>query len=392
MGLFDRFKHNPEAVAQRQAETAAMQQRQAEIGTMLAGGPIPRHMSERLIDARSGKAPWVSTLTPSELRIARSHGIRPISSIAATCWMHYGWSWTLGHAEGWSTALRRLKREAIEAGANAVLDVKMRTVPLAIDDSMDFTLVGTAVFIEGMKPSGNPIVATVPALEFVKLLEADVVPTGIAVGAHYEWMTDWRGNANMDWMGNIEARQLSQFLEHVRRSAYADLRRNAHGQGNGVLAHINFNQIFEREGENGSPNSYLGRHIVVATTVDAGPAVKMPHEITMALDMHAGTTPLTGTTRHHQSYTTSDTDPRFRAQTHCRGLGLAWRSSRLHLGSLGQRVLVDPQGGLRARGSVRRHVRVSRRHPIRQLESKPGAHRTLAGDVSSARARDGAHA
>jgi len=40
-----------------------------------------------------------------------------------------------------------------------------------------------------LPPSNEPIVATVAALEFVKLLEADVVPTGIAIGAHYEWLT-----------------------------------------------------------------------------------------------------------------------------------------------------------------------------------------------------------
>ncbi len=298
MGIFDAFKRrNPDA---------SELQRQSEIAGMLRGGPLPSHMSQRLTDARSGATPWVSTLTPSEMRIVRSHGIRPISSIAATCWMNYAYSWTLGHAEGWSTALRRLKREAIEAGANAVLDVKMRTVPLAIEESMDSTLVGTAVYIEGMKPSGNPIVATIPALEFVKLLEADVVPTGIAVGAHFEWMTDWQGTATMAWMGNIESRQLSQFLDSVRRTAYADLRRSARGQGNGVLAHINFSQLFESE--NAGAKAYLARHIVVATTVDAGPAVPVHHDIALVLDMHAGTTPLTGTTRHHQSYTAHDAE------------------------------------------------------------------------------------
>jgi hypothetical protein len=45
---------------------------------------------------------------------------------------------------------------------------------------------------------------------------------------------------------------------------------------------------------------------VVATTVDAGPAVPMHHEITMALDMRGPSTPLTGTTPHHQSYATND--------------------------------------------------------------------------------------
>ena len=81
--------------------------------------------------------------------------------------------------------MQRLREEAKAAGANAVLDVKMRTIPLGIESSMDFTLVGTAVKIDGLPPSSDPIIATVPALEFVKLLEADVVPTGIAICADY---------------------------------------------------------------------------------------------------------------------------------------------------------------------------------------------------------------
>src|ERR1700756_447432 len=48
-----------------------------------------------------------------------------------------------------------------------------------------------------LAPSNDPIVATVPALEFVKLLEADVVPTGIAVGVHYEWLKDGMGPDNL---------------------------------------------------------------------------------------------------------------------------------------------------------------------------------------------------
>src|SRR5262249_17970208 len=156
--------------------------------------------------------------------------------------------------------------EARAAGANAVLDVKMRTLPLAVESSMDFSLVGTAVRVEGLRESDDPIVATVPALEFVKLLEADVVPTGIAIGAHYQWMDDWRGNTNLAWMGNIESRALSHLWEQVRQRAHHELRMNARDQGNGVLAHLNFSQMFEREGDN-QPKQYLARHIVVATTV-----------------------------------------------------------------------------------------------------------------------------
>ncbi len=302
MSLFDLFKpQSPES----QAQQAARAQRQADIQDSLRTGAVPAATRERLDGARTGRLPWTATLTPAELMIARSHGLKPIASVSATCWMHYGWSWTLGHAQGWETALRRLREEAKAAGANAVLDVKMRTVPLRVETSMDFTLVGTAVSVEGLPPSRDPIVATVPALEFVKLMEADVVPTGIAVGAHYEWLTDWRGTARQSWMGNTESVILSQFWQDVRRRAQAELRKSARPQGNGVLAHVNFSQMFEFERDK-QPKQYLGRHIVVATTVDARPGVPFAHEVRMVVDMHAGSTPLTGTRRHHQSYASND--------------------------------------------------------------------------------------
>jgi hypothetical protein len=305
MGLFDIFKKPDPAV---QAEREAAARRQADILMSLRGGRVPTATLERLQSARNKKLPWIATLTPAELMVARSHGLKPIASVSATCWLHYGWSWTLGHAEGWGMAMRRLKEEAKAAGANAVLDVKMRTIPLGIESSMDFTLVGTAVYVEGLPPSQDPIIATVPALEFVKLLEADVVPTGIAIGAHYEWMADWRGNANMNWMGNIESRALSNLWETVRQRAHADLRANAKPQGNGVLAHLNFSQMFEQEGGENQPKQYLARHIVIATTVDARRGTPFPHEIKMVVDAHAGGTKLTGTTRHHQSYATNENE------------------------------------------------------------------------------------
>jgi hypothetical protein len=305
MGLFDLFKSpTPESPAQQ----AARAQRTADIADSLLTGAVPTVIRARLEGARAGRLPWTATLTPAELMIARSHGLKPIASVSATCWLHYGWSWTQGHAQGWESALRRLREEAKAAGANAVLDVKMRTVPLDIEHSMDFTLVGTAVYVEGLPPSQDPIVATVPALEFVKLLEADVIPTGIAIGAQYDWLTDWRGKARQAWMGNIESTALSQFWESVRQRAHAELRQSARAQGNGVLAHVTFSQMFEREGGENQPKKYLGRHIIIATTVDARAGVPIPHEIKMVVDMHAGATPLQGTQRHHQSYASNENE------------------------------------------------------------------------------------
>lgn len=304
MSLFDLFKKPNEDVLARRAASAA---RVADIQQSLKSGNVPAAIKTRIEGARNGSLPWMASLTPAELLIARSHGLKPIATISATCWLHYGWSWIQGHSDGWMKALSRLKEEAYAAGANAVLDVKMRTIPVGVENSMDFTLIGTAVYVEGLPPSSDPIVATIPALEFVKLLEADVVPTGIAIGAHYEWLQDWRGSTNLLWRGNVESRQLSQLWERVRTRAHQDLRANARSQGNGVLAHLNFSQSFEREGQN-KIKEYLARHIVVATTVDAKRAAAFPHEFKMVVDLHAGGTPLTGTTRHHESYKSNESE------------------------------------------------------------------------------------
>ncbi len=304
MGIFDALK----AKAEQKRSAEANERRQMDIVMSLRANRVPTDALGRLQDTAKAKLPWMATLTPAELRIVRSHRLQPIAAISATCWLHYGWSWTLGHAQGWETALRRLADEARACGANAVLDVKMRTIPLDAGESMDYSLTGTAMRIADLPPSQDPIIATVPALEFVKLLEADVVPTGIAIGAHYEWLTDWQGNAGNPAMWfNIEAFQLSNLWEAVRRQAHANLRMSAKPRGNGVLAHLNFSQMFEveREYNDRRVNQYLARHIVVATTVDARRGTPLPHDFKMVVDMRDSGTPLTGTVAHHQSYATN---------------------------------------------------------------------------------------
>jgi uncharacterized protein YbjQ (UPF0145 family) len=307
LSLFDFFKSPDPETQARRAESEA---RQAEILRALRARThtVPDFVRERVEGSRDGRAPWLATLTPAELRMVRSHGIRPIAAVSATCWLHYGWSWTEGHAQGWQKALQRLRDEARAAGANAVVDVKMRTIPVDIDNSMDFSLIGTAVKVDGIPASEEPIVATVPALEFVKLLEADIVPTGIAIGAEYRWITDWQGGANLFFYGNTECTLLSDHWRYVRDRAFQRLREDAQWQGNGALAHVNFSQMFESEVDNNGTKQkqYLARHIVIATVIDQPRAQPMPHDFQMVVDMHQGKTPLVGTKNHHQSYASND--------------------------------------------------------------------------------------
>src|ERR1700748_785209 len=109
MSLFDLFKKPDEDILAQRAASVA---RVADMQKSLASGTVPAAIKSRIEGARNGSLPWMASLTPAELLIVRSHGLKPIATISATCWLHYGWSWTRGPSEGWMQALRRLEEEA----------------------------------------------------------------------------------------------------------------------------------------------------------------------------------------------------------------------------------------------------------------------------------------
>ncbi len=264
----------------------------------LAHNKLPAFVVERLHASAQGRLPWMSTMTPAELRLARSHGIKPVATVSGTCWYQYGRSWTEGHAAGWRAALQRLRAEAISCGANAVVDVKMRTVHTDLGASMDYTLLGTAVRMESLPASPDPVVATVPALEFVRLLEMGIVPCGLAVGAHFQWLTDsGRAYGGQGSWTNRPLTSLGRFWESIRRDAHRELQADAKRQGTGVLAHTQFSQLLKQEGDKDRPDRYLGRHIVIGTVVDTRRGDGVPHHIRTVVDMRDELSPLLNETR-----------------------------------------------------------------------------------------------
>jgi uncharacterized protein YbjQ (UPF0145 family) len=270
---------------------------------------LPSFVTDRLREAGDGRVPWLSTMTPAELRLARSHGVRPIAAVSGTCWYQYGRSWTDGHAAGWRAALARLGAEALACGANAVVDVRLRTVHSGLQASMDFTLIGTAVRVEGLPPSSDPVIATVPALEFVRLLEMGIVPCGLAVGARFEWLTNYASpniTGAYTWT-NQALPELSRFWESVRRAAHRDLRADAARQGNGVLADTHFGQLIKQEVDK-QPPRFLGRHIVMGTVVQTRPGSAVPHHIQMVVDMRDELSPLLGAAAKPSVYTLNEAE------------------------------------------------------------------------------------
>ncbi|MBE1162860.1 heavy metal-binding domain-containing protein [Dyella acidiphila] len=295
MSWFNRFKGTATPTGPAQQDFAGnAAERLKKWESALQHHHLPDFVKQRLADAGSGKLPWIATMTPAELAQTHRHRVRPIAMVSGTCWYHFGYSWTNGHTAGWHAALSRMQEEAVAAGANAIVDVRMRKIDLPTDASMDFTVIGTAIRIEGMPPSPEPVVATVTALEFMRLLEAGIVPSGIAIGAHYEWLQGWDNYYNsLDAKGgwvNQPLTRLGNFWEQVRKKALLQLRQDVHRQGNGALAHIHFGQLLKSEDDKNP--SYLGRHIVIATVIDSERYRSVPHDIRHVVDMCDGPSPL----------------------------------------------------------------------------------------------------
>lgn len=309
MGLLSFLTTSSKERAAANEAARLSQVRQDAIITGLRTGAVPAMVQERLHDTLAGKSPWTVTANPAEMLVLKEHGIRPICAISATCWMHYGQSWTQGHSQGWHEALRRLRAEAAAAGANAVLDVRLHTARLAGENSMDFSLTGTAVHIASIR-THEPIVATVSTIEFVRLIDDGVMPTGIAIGADYNWFTDRLDMAMRRSWRNVESAFLTNAWRHVRATAMNELKASAAAQGNGALAHVNFSQIFdvEREDANDRPYiDYLLRHIIIATVVKVDSLKKSPSSVRLVVDI-SDQNRLKSGRDHHTAYSMNDTE------------------------------------------------------------------------------------
>ena len=162
---------------------------------LLARGGIPLRAQRRIHELTHGPRPiFTSTLTPSETVVARQTGLTAISQVMGSSIYHVG-----GGLVGWgggelailqnayeharSLALSRMQQEAALLGANLVLDVKFHNRGFEWSgDLIEFNAVGTAVRVQGMQASQQPILTLLEPDELWKLHHAGYWPAGIAIG------------------------------------------------------------------------------------------------------------------------------------------------------------------------------------------------------------------
>ena len=289
---------------------AASQARQQQWADAIQHEGLPDFVRARLKAASDRQTPWLSTMSPAELLLSKSHGIRPVATVSGTCWIAYGTGSPTGYltdewgnfAQGWTRAIERMKREAVAAGANAVVDVQMRSSPSPQTTSADFTVFGTAIRFARLPPSTDPVIASVSALDFVRLLENGIVVCGMGMGTALDFVytpgtyTNTRPNGPARARliaqqlktlgGNQPVDELSEFWQDIRRRAHQQLRQNTLATGRGVLARTNFSQL-SRDSDN-----YFGRHIVIGTVVDAGRSGRGQRNVRTVVDMRDDLSPL----------------------------------------------------------------------------------------------------
>lgn len=266
--------------------TADEERRSNDWANALQSGALPEFVLQRMAQTAQGRLPWTSTAAPAELLALRSHGVQPLGIVMGNCWYQYSRSWTDGHYEGWHKALDRLHKEAVALGANAVVDVRLKT-RYGEHNDMDYAVFGTAVRVRGLQPSAKPVVSTVSALEFVRLLENGMVPEGIAIGAHYDTYGARIRTLSRRVKGpfrNFEMTQLSTFLDGVRRSAIHSLQRDGARMGASVLAHTHASQLQCLSNDN-AYQSFLYRHIVIGTAVSYNRAAHPAHELVSVVSL-----------------------------------------------------------------------------------------------------------
>jgi uncharacterized protein YbjQ (UPF0145 family) len=213
---------------------------------------------------------WTSDLSVAEFDVLGSVGFRPVGQVLGVSVYQIGYSgsWCGRFYAGDGSvakpagprvqslydarrkALRRLTAEAKALGADGVVGVDLTIRPFPdVPQATEFGVIGTAVRADGKVHATEPFLSDLSGQDFVKLLRAGWVPTGIAMGVavlirHNDQVTAQQA---MSW-SNTELSGYTQLVQATRdacrEALSADVRRQG---GEGVVVRDMTLRVHERE-------------------------------------------------------------------------------------------------------------------------------------------------
>lgn len=292
---FFRFRGGDNGVSKD--ERRAQMLRAEQTVAALERGDIPQYVKERILEQKQGEYPWTSDLSVNEWLLLQQYNLQPVGMVMGTSIYHIGYSaasfsgtWGSGFIptiedalqSGRNLALQRMKQEAQLLGAHAVVGVRLKTrMPDVNSHETEFTAFGTAVVLEGQKAPAEPLLCTVSASDFLKLIQAGSVPItlGLGVAAYYQYSSRQDQWQSRSWQ-NQEMTRYTESVYETRHRAISHLRNQIHEVGgSGVLAHDTSLHVYEREverGENDKRIDHILEFVSLGTIVSTVPMSERP--------------------------------------------------------------------------------------------------------------------
>lgn len=244
------------------SDDAAALQRQQESIAALERGALPLAARERIDELREGGAAWTTDLSVAEFSAIQHAGFDPVGMVMgssvfriAAQWGYnviyggasggalqtypcphgygfmgmqsehrYGYNWEhtfyeAGVMGARDAALARITEEARDLGAHGVVGVRLIRRHLeGLGNSIEFTLIGTAIRRQGGAQLAAPFMSHLDGVAFSKLLHGGYVPVDLVIGigaveidagCGTEWLLRSWNNARIDQVSDgIETARL----------------------------------------------------------------------------------------------------------------------------------------------------------------------------------------
>lgn len=207
----------------------------------LERGTIPEGAKRRVERTVKGDMPWMSTLSVHELFLGELLRIEPVVQVAGSCYYHASTdsrnrvyldgnldaaNLVRAYYQAKDISLERLREEARDAGAHAVIDAKYHFK--REETLVHFSVVGTAVRFKGLRQPRHALVSALSADDFYRLWQRGWMPMNMALGYHWHCMpVGYRTRSSTYSWYNQEVTTVTNKLMETRRHAMERMRQDA---------------------------------------------------------------------------------------------------------------------------------------------------------------------
>lgn len=280
--LFQKSAHQQVEDKQRvEAMKKSAQERAQRTFEAFEQGTLPSDVADRLDKIRVGNLPWTSDLSVNEWMTLRPFRLELLGQVMGSSVFQVGFvtsQWGMGgfptsHEliaptkaayEGKRLAMLRLEQEAKQLGANAVVGVRITQKKWSEEDKViEYVSYGTAVHVADLPKRDRPLLASVSGQDFVRLLQTNAIPIGVALGASYYYVvTGWRAMRQEMSYYNQEMDTFQESISTVRHLVLRRMKEEAVALGgSGVIGADFVLQVHEVEREVGE-NEHVTDHII----------------------------------------------------------------------------------------------------------------------------------